>query len=456
MSEFMSGRRIDRGFLNAVDYMTDWRSRFGFPKGQPIPQGLPTNMSDAIRSGAINKLQPVGEAVGGLTISPVMFGKAVGRGFAKIKGGFVPKKDAPELWPDFNTVREIAGLKHVLPKGVLKDIQKVKIKKEIVGGLKDSNRELHAHIKAQNVRYRGMQESDVIFTPRSTRASGVHEGIHSRMNAIKSDLTPRGIRADLIEKISENTAKKTNTNIAKGTWEKSSKEVYDAGLGMLNEKHARTMTTDVDNILSKAVAIHGDKALKSGKLRISDESWDALSDHRAKQILKSYYKTNKKEFKEAANSVIKNYKGNKRIKAHFEKVHKKDRETTIELEKIFSGWKTEGSSRKVSDSGIKRFPSKVGSPAEATKLGREYSLKELNRVMIKERKATTKIMNKAKGKKGAEWMKLATESQIPATRSQGAREAIESAYVTSKKGIYGETPFKPAEVNIWLTNQLKK
>ena len=66
MSEFLSGRKIDRAAIGLVNYMGDWRSRLGLPKRESIPTGFPTTISETIKSGAMKDLPPVAESVGGI------------------------------------------------------------------------------------------------------------------------------------------------------------------------------------------------------------------------------------------------------------------------------------------------------------------------------------------------------------------------------------------------------
>ena len=398
---------------------------------------------------------PTGAVGAGVTSSE--WGKAIGRGFGKVRAGFNPGVDLPIMWPEVSSVRELASLQHILPKKILDKINKVEVKKIIKSAFDKGaeSKKVNAPIRAQNIRYRGMPESDVAFTPSSTRASGIHEPVHAGVNALKYETTPQGIRAGMIEKISEEQAKKVNKNIANGIWDANSREAYDASMGKLNEVHARAMTDDVNNVLQKAIDRFGVGKVKSGKLRISDKSWDDLSDYRAKQILANYAKTNRKEYKKAAKAVIRNYKGNKRLEKYLAK--KKGTNKLSEREKIFNEWKNEGNVRKLYDT-TNRFPDRVTSPAHATALGKQYSLKELNHIQTKEIKHSKELYRKAfaKGlnsKEGKALEKLAGESSI---RGQGAREAIESVYVTGKKGVYGKTPFKPAEVKLWLSNKLSK
>lgn len=107
----------------------------------------------------------------------------------------------------------------------------------------------------------------------------------------------------------------------------------------------------------------------------------------------------------------------------------------------------------------KRFPQLVKGPTQATQLGKEFPVKELNRVMLKERKQSADLYKKAFAKDifSEEGKVIEDLAGLSAQRSAGAREAMESLFVGSRGKEYtATTRFKPAEFDVWLNKELKK
>jgi len=399
--------------------------------GRTMSTGSPISAKDAIAGGLWSALDAFpGGALAGMTAKT--FGKQLGKRLSKLRKSFNPVKDDLAMWPGIHGNRELADVGKILPNKVLHNMRKLDVKAKIRNEFGDPN----LVTKARNVRYVGMKDSDIILTPAASKKNAFHEGDHSYLNSIRKDYTPQGMRADLIETFSEGVTKKT----------------FKAYERKLNEKHAEAMAASVTNRMEKIVKKHGRKAIKEGKFRITEKSWSALSDAHSKKILKGYEKADPKHYKKIKDRLIRTRANDLKVDKLVKK--RKFDEAAKSEDDFFIREQIKGTVRKL-DSTSKRFPSAVKSHAEATALGKKYPLKELNRVMLKERKASQNLVEKAGGKSDDEWMSLMNRSQEHALRSQGARESIEASYVTSKKGIYGETPFKPAEVNTWLHGKLK-
>jgi len=426
MSEFMTDRRIDRGFLKAVDYMTDWRSRFGFPKGQPMPQGLPANMSDAIKSGAINKLQPVGEAVGGLAISPVGFSKALGIGLRKLGSKYRNVANA----------RGLSDFSKFAPRKALDPLNKLNIVKEIPTKYPGS------HIKGTTTRRGGSTKSDVALTPRADEMTGQHEvSSHVYNQAFRQENSKAGKLTNILETISEGQEKHLAKMINSGKIKKGSKEAYVLSRGKLNEIHARNLSNEltVEQTIAK---MKNKKAFMAGKSRMSDAQFDALHGREVKRILNAYESKHPRQYAAGKLEAEKNWKAERKID---------------EITKLLNQDTTQGSIKAVHKVFDKRFPDKIGGWDEATKLGKEFTLKDLNRIRLKERKSAETLFTRKKNQTTADYVSDMNKSQIHQTRSQSAREAMESVYVKTLGQTYNaNSKFKPAKFEIWLTNQLKK
>jgi len=411
--------------------------------------------SEATPIGSLDR--PVAESVGGLSITPAMWGKAVGKGFGKIRKGFIPYKHANELWPDVADVRKIGNVGKVLPKKVLKNIRELKIKPEIKNPFKDSTTKRWT--KGRTERWIGQKESDITLTSQASTKTATHEPIHSYVHSISEELSPQGFRANLMNRITDNINTTVEKRIARGTLKEGSDEAFSLYKTAPSEEHAVAMTENVFKQTKGAIKKYGKKELKKGKLRISDDSWAKLSDVHTKKVLAKYAKLFPSEYNIAKKQTGSHFKKEYLIKQNNKQIAmsiKKSDEKAVD--KLFNKYRREGTIRKSDSISEKRFPNRVSSHQEATKLGTEYPTKELNRVMLKEEKLSKEYADKAfkYDVNDPKFREYSFKGQEHSLRKQGARETLESKFVTGKKGIYGETPFKPAEFKAWLSSKLSR
>ena len=168
----MTGRGIDRGFLKAVDYMTDWRGRLGLPKGRAIPQGLPSKMSDVMGSKELGKLQPVGEAVGGLSILPADAIRQVSQGMGKI----LHRYSSAGTKQNLTKFEKTTNLFTKLPKEALKPIRNIATKNKL-------KRSEHGAVDpVGRAQVFGGGSTEITRTPRLSDAGMLHEIVHAYTN----------------------------------------------------------------------------------------------------------------------------------------------------------------------------------------------------------------------------------------------------------------------------------
>jgi len=432
MSDFNTGRRIDKAFAKIVNPTWDlFKPTVESQRlGSAMVGGEPVSAKDAVVGGLWSAIEAFpGMGVAGLTSRQAM--KYLGKGLSKL-----PKQ--------FRNVRNAQGLADVfrfVPEKALTPLKRLNVSKELPTKYPGS------HVKATTTRHSGATTSDVAVTPRADQITGQHEfSSHVYNHALRQENSKAGKLTNILETISTEQEKYLDQMIKSGKIKEGSKEAYNLSRKKLSEQHAENFA-DVLAVEQTIAKMKNKKAFMAGKSRMSDRTFDSLHNMEVKKILNAYESKHPRRYAAGKLEAEKNWKAEKKADV---------------IAKLVDQDTTQGSIKAVHKVFDKRFPDRVGNTEEAIKLGKEYPLKELNRVMVKEKKTFEKLWKKTEGKRTGispkEYTKLVDRSTAHAIRGQGAREALESRYVETLGQTYGPrtSSFKPAKFKIWLANELKK
>lgn len=410
MTEFLSGRKIDkpvRGLMNYIgqrveDYPKEvvqgWKNALGM--GTPVPIG--------------SMDQPVAESVGGLSILPAVARKQVVEGMKSILKG----QTNPEVIKKFTNRAENIGKEFdFLPQNAIDPITEIQMVKKLSRTSTGAKKPIGRAISKPG------GKTEFQLTHKIPSKDVVHEVAHAydtKMVASTKN-TYRSGHAKLIKEMTDIA----NRGAARYT-------AIQKKAGMADGvRYSAYQNVNPREILARNVNDRVRLAKLNQKKPLTQKQWRNIYKNSQEATLKLIEEKAPKLLSKGIESVKKKYV------VTADSIKRRPLTDNEKIDAIFGF---------AADTG-KRFPNSVRSPEAATKLGEEFSIKELNRVMLKERGLSGELAKKQ------EWDK----AQNHALRSQGAREALESKFVSSQGKVYDpSTGFKPKEFDSWLKQNLKE
>jgi hypothetical protein len=412
MSEFNTGRKIDKLYSvpaeyiksRAIDYPKEvsqgWKNFFGIGSPKPI--------------GSLDK--PVAESVGGLTILPATAVRQVSQGMQKL----LKRHSDIGSRQNLRNLEQTTDLFSWLPKETLAPIRDIATVKKLprtkTGAVDPVGR---AQVFSGG-------STQITRTPRLTQHGMAHEIIHAYTNAQAKSTknTTRSKAAKLIH------AMKDVSHKAVAKYNEARK-----GQGV---RYSDYRNVNPDEIVARNVTNRLKQARVRNKNSLSYKKFKKLYKYGLQDAIDEIGKKSPTLLRKGKEEVLKKYN------ITSDKITRKPLTENEIIDSMF------GFPMDVT----KRFPAKVGSPQEAVALGKQYPVKELNRIMVKEKKINNALLKKAEHTKDStKRMELFNKSMVHATRHQGAREALESKYI----GKNYKPGFKldKAKFKLWIAKQLR-